>query len=150
MNSMESTLHNPALTSGKTNPKAITIAYWIVTALFLLPGDELHRLLRATGPAAGGGGVHTPRLPGRLLPDGALMGQGGGRAGILVPDGSRPAQRVGVRRLRHQPRLGVIAHFSIHDRLVALAPSSITSVLWLLSYYFWRRLRTAHRINRFA
>jgi hypothetical protein len=36
MNPMESTLHNPALISGKTNSKAITIAYWIVTALFCL------------------------------------------------------------------------------------------------------------------
>jgi hypothetical protein len=35
----------------------------------------------------------------------------------------------------------VIAHLSISDRPAALAPSSITSVLWGLSYYFWRRLQ---------
>ena len=29
-------MDNPALISGKTNLKAITIAYWIVTALFCL------------------------------------------------------------------------------------------------------------------
>jgi hypothetical protein len=33
---MESTLHNPALVAGKTIPKTVTIAYWIVTALFCL------------------------------------------------------------------------------------------------------------------
>src|SRR5260370_12292055 len=33
---MESTLHNPALVAGKTTPKATTIVYWIVTALFCL------------------------------------------------------------------------------------------------------------------
>ena len=37
----------------------------------------------------------------------------------------------------------IIAHLSIHDRPAALAPSSITSVLLVLSYYFWRRLQTA-------
>lgn len=35
----------------------------------------------------------------------------------------------------------LIAHLSIHDRPAALAPSTITSVLWGLSYYFWRRLQ---------
>src|SRR5947208_8767895 len=33
---MESTLQNPALVAGKTRPKATTIVYWIVTALFCL------------------------------------------------------------------------------------------------------------------
>ena len=37
----------------------------------------------------------------------------------------------------------LIAHFSIHDRRAAFAPSSITSVLWVLSYYFWRRMQAA-------
>ena len=39
----------------------------------LLPADRLHRL-RAAALAAGGGGVHSPRLP-RVLPGGALVGQ---------------------------------------------------------------------------
>src|SRR5690349_25115165 len=33
---MESTLAKPALVADKTTPKAMTIAYWIVTALFCL------------------------------------------------------------------------------------------------------------------
>jgi hypothetical protein len=77
MNAMD----NPALISGKTNPKAITIAYWIVTALFCLVAINLVSAL--------------------------------------------------------------IAHLSIHDRPAAFAPSSLTSVLWVLSYYFWRRLQAA-------
>jgi putative oxidoreductase len=36
----------------------------------------------------------------------------------------------------------LIAHLSIGDRPQALAPSAITSVLWGLSYFFWRRLQT--------
>jgi hypothetical protein len=35
----------------------------------------------------------------------------------------------------------LIAHLSIHDRTAAIVPSSITSVLWAFSYYFWRRLQ---------
>jgi hypothetical protein len=35
----------------------------------------------------------------------------------------------------------IIAHLSIHDVPQALVPSSLTSVLWGLSYYLWRRLR---------
>ena len=33
---MESTLQKPALVAAKTTPKAKTIVYWIVTALFCL------------------------------------------------------------------------------------------------------------------
>jgi hypothetical protein len=36
----------------------------------------------------------------------------------------------------------IIAHLSIGDRPAALAPSSITSLLRALSYFFWRRLQT--------
>jgi hypothetical protein len=33
----------------------------------------------------------------------------------------------------------IIAHLSITDRPLSLIPSTITSVLWGCSYYFWRR-----------
>jgi putative oxidoreductase len=36
----------------------------------------------------------------------------------------------------------LIAHLSISDRAAALIPSATTSVLWGLSYFFWRRLQT--------
>ncbi|HZD76773.1 MAG TPA: DoxX family protein [Acidobacteriaceae bacterium] len=35
----------------------------------------------------------------------------------------------------------LIAHLSMGDGWQALAPSTITSVLWGLSYFFWRRLQ---------
>ena len=35
----------------------------------------------------------------------------------------------------------LIAHFCIHDRVAAIVPSSITSVLWGFSYFFWRRMQ---------
>jgi putative oxidoreductase len=35
----------------------------------------------------------------------------------------------------------LIAHLSISDRPAALIPSSVSSVLWALSYFFFRRLQ---------
>ena len=35
----------------------------------------------------------------------------------------------------------IIAHLSISDRPAAFVPSTTTSVLWGISYYFWRRLQ---------
>jgi hypothetical protein len=35
----------------------------------------------------------------------------------------------------------LIAHLAISDRPAALVPSATTSVLWTLSYFFWRRLQ---------
>ena len=42
----------------------------------------------------------------------------------------------------------IIAHSSIHDRPAAFIPSTTTSVLWMLSYYFWRRLQAAPALER--
>jgi putative oxidoreductase len=39
----------------------------------------------------------------------------------------------------------IIAHLSIADRPASLIPSSITSVLWGFSYFFWRRLQAPQR-----
>jgi hypothetical protein len=41
----------------------------------------------------------------------------------------------------------LIAHFSISDRPAAFVPSSITSVLWGFSYFFWRRLQASAHGN---
>ena len=35
----------------------------------------------------------------------------------------------------------VIAHASIRDTALAFVPSTLTSVLWVLSYCFWRRVQ---------
>ena len=84
--------------------KAIVIAswgFWTVTALFCLQiGFTAYAQLQ---PAAGGGGVHPPRLP-RLFPGGARVGQAP-RRGAVAGAGAGAAQGVGLRRLRHHPRL---------------------------------------------
>src|SRR5262249_42969430 len=52
---------------------------------------------------AGGGGVHASWFP-RVLPGGAHVGQAPGR-GAAACAGAGAAQGVGLRRLRHHPRL---------------------------------------------
>jgi hypothetical protein len=49
------------------------------------------------------------------------MGKGGRRAGTTRPHAGRPAQRVGIRRLRHKLTSAVIGHLSINDRPAAFA-----------------------------
>jgi hypothetical protein len=41
----------------------------------------------------------------------------------------------------------LIAHASIHDRRLAFLPSSMTTTLWALSYYFFRRLNATSAQN---
>ena len=137
---MESTVHNPAFAAGRTNPKAI--AYWIFTGLFCLEMlftayYELMVLPQAAqaftrlGFAANSFRVELSWA--KVL----------GVAVLLLP--MVPA------RLKEWAYAGfainlvsaLIAHFSIHDRPLAFVPSSITSVLWVLSYYFWRRMQAA-------
>ena len=57
---MESTLQKPALVAAKTSQRK---GHRLLDRhRALLPADELYRL-RATAPAAGGGGVHSPGFP---------------------------------------------------------------------------------------
>ncbi len=136
---MESTLQNPAVFAGRTAPKAMTIAWWIVTALFCLEMSftAYWELLR--------------------LPDAA---QAFARLGF-ASDAFRVelswAKVIGVvillcpvpARLKEWAYAGfainlvsaLIAHFSISDRTAAFIPSTITGVLWAISYFLWRRLQ---------
>src|SRR5580704_11036889 len=105
--SIESTLHKPCPRGRQDHPQSQDHRL-LDGHRALLPADELRRL-RGTAPAAGGGGVRPPRLP-RLLSGGALVGQAS-RRGADACAGA--AQEVGLRRLRHRPRLG--AHLPVGD-----------------------------------
>ena len=134
---MESTLQKPALVAAKDHRQSQDHRL-LDRHRALLPADGLHRL-RAAAPAAGGGGVHPPRLP-RLLPGGALVGQAP-RRGAAACAGAGAAQGVGLRRLRHHLASALIAHFSVGDGPEAWGWAAATGVLWGLSYFFWRRLQ---------
>ena len=135
---MESTLHNPAVTSGETSSKAVTVAYWVVTILFCLEMSftAYYELLVLPQAAQAFTRLGFPASYFRVELSWAKVL---GVLVLLVP--MVPA------RLKEWAYAGfainlvsaLIAHFSIHDRPAAFAPSSLTSVLWLLSYYLWHR-----------
>src|SRR5882672_11304889 len=133
---MESTLQNPAF--ARTTPKDTTIVYWIITVLFclemsftayyeLLPQglqaftrlgfpNSYFRIELSLAKLAGAGALLIPFFPARL--------REWAYAGFAINLVS-----------------AIIAHLSIRDIPLAFVPSTITSVLWTFSYYFWRRLQ---------
>ena len=137
---MESTLQKPALVAAKTTPIAKTIVYWIVTALFCLEMSftAYYELLPQGAQAFARLGFPAGYF--RMeLSFAKLLGV----AALLVP--MVPA------RLKEWAYAGfainlvsaLITHLSLGQGPAAVSPSAITSVLWALSYFFWRRLNSA-------
>jgi len=137
---MESTLQIPALAAARFSPKAMTIAYWIVTALFCLEMSftAYYELLPQGAQAFARLGFPAGYF--RMeLSFAKLLGV----AALLVP--MVPA------RLKEWAYAGfainlvsaLITHLSLGQGPAAVSPSAITSVFWALSYFFWRRLNSA-------
>jgi putative oxidoreductase len=131
---------------GSTTPsKTVLIAFWIFTALFCLEMSftayyELMRLPEAA-QAFSRLGFSAPAF--RIELSWAKVV---GVIALLIPQ--IPA-RGWIYVIKEWAYAGfainlisaLIAHLSIHDRPAALFPSSSTSVLWALSYIFWRKLQ---------
>ena len=140
---MESTLNNPAISAGKTSTRAVALAFWIFTGLFCLEMlfTAYYELLVLPQAAQAFARLGFPAAAFRIELSWAKVV---GVLALLAP--IRPA-RINS-RVKEWAYAGfainlvsaIIAHLSIHDRPAALAPSTITSVLWAFSYYFWRRL----------
>src|SRR5262245_38292534 len=98
---MESTLQKPAFVAANITPKAKTIVYWIVTALFCLQiGFNAYAQLRL--PQVAEAFTHLG-FPAYFRVE--LSCQVPGR-GADACAGAGAAQGVGLCRLRHHPRLG--------------------------------------------
>src|SRR3954453_3292771 len=137
---MESTLQSPILGTARTSPKVMTIAYWIVTAMFCvdmsftayaqlrLPevGQEFARLgfsaafFRIELSWAKLVGVATLLLP--IVPAWLKEWAYAGFAITLVS--------------------ALIAHFSLGEGPEAWGWAAGSGVMWALSYIFWRRLQS--------
>jgi hypothetical protein len=118
----------------------MTITYWIVTALFCLEMSftAYYELLPQGAQAFARLGFPAGYF--RMeLSFAKLLGV----AALLVP--MVPA------RLKEWAYAGfainlvsaLITHLSLGQGPAAVSPSAITSVLWALSYFFWRRLNSA-------
>jgi len=132
---MESTLPTPARVFGGTTPQARAIVYWIVTALFCLEMGFTAWYMLAVLPA---GAQAITRLG--FPPYFRIELAWAKLIGVAVLLAPVPA------RLKEWAYAGfainlasaLIAHLSMGDGPDALAPSSVTGVLWALSYFFWR------------
>jgi putative oxidoreductase len=126
--------------------RRLLAAFWIVTALFCLEMSftAYYELLRLPEAAQAFSRLGFSAASFRVELSWAKVV---GVAALLVP--MIPA-RGAIYVIKEWAYAGfainlvsaIIAHLSISDRPAALAPSSITSVLWALSYFFWRRLQT--------
>ena len=132
---METTLQNPALVAARTMPKTTTILYWTVTALFCLQmGFTAYAQLRLPQVADSFAHLGFPDYFRVELAWAKLLG-------VVLMVAPVPA------RLKEWAYAGfainlasaVIAHLAVGDGPDAWSFAAGTSVLWVLSYFFWRR-----------
>jgi hypothetical protein len=125
--------------------KGLVAAFWISTALFCLEMSftAYYELLRLPEAAQAFTRLGFSAASFRVELSWAKVA---GVAALLIP--MIPARGV-IYVIKEWAYAGfpinlvsaLIAHLSIGDRPQALAPSAITSLLWGLSYFFWRRLQ---------
>jgi hypothetical protein len=133
---METTFESQALAAANTAPKAVTVAYWIVTALFCLQmGFTAYAQLSLPQVAEAFNHLGFPGYFRVELAWAKLLA-------LVVLLAPAPA------RLKEWAYAGfaitlvsaLIAHFSVGDGPEAWSFAAVTSVLWGLSYFLWRRL----------
>ena len=131
---MEPTTEKPAFAAATARTGALTIAYWIVTVLFCLQiGFTAYAQLSLPQVAQMFTHLGFPGYFRVELAWAKLLGV----AVLLLPV---PA------RLKEWAYAGfainlisaLVAHLSMGEGAAAVFPSAATSVLWGLSYFFWR------------
>ncbi|HJZ95590.1 MAG TPA: DoxX family protein [Candidatus Solibacter sp.] len=136
---METTLQNPALVALKITPKTTTVLYWIVTALFCLQMSfTAYARLRLPQVAQAFTYFGFPGYFRVELSWAKLLG-------VMLMLAPVPA------RLKEWAYAGfainiasaLIAHLAVGDGPNAWSFAAATSVLWGLSYFFWRRREAA-------
>jgi hypothetical protein len=142
---MESTLNKPAFVAGNAIPKATTILFWTFTALFCLEMSftAYYELLPQGAQAFTRLGFPNGYFRWELS-----LAKLVGVAVLVVP---MVPSRGFLYMMKEWAYAGfainlvsaIIAHLSISDRPLAFLPSTLTSVLWAASYFFWRRLQTS-------
>lgn len=137
---MESTMQNPALIGVNTNRKTLAIAFWIFTGLFCLEMlfTAYYELLVLPQAAEAFARLGFSAAAFRIELSWAKVV---GVLTLLLPVVPARMKEWAYAGFAINLVSALIAHLSIHDRPAALVPSSLTSVLWILSYYFWRRLQ---------
>src|SRR5262249_55375596 len=139
---MESTLKKPDLVASSTAAKARTIVYWIVTVLFCLQMSfTAYAQLRLPQVAGEFTRLGFPAYFRVELSWAKLLGV----VLILAPV---PAwlKEWAYAGFAITLASALIAHFSIGEGPAAWVWAAVTSVLWALSYFFWRRSSKLERV----
>ena len=146
MNASDSTMNSYAMkVSEKKTSRALVAGFWIFTALFCLEMlfTAYYELLVLPQAAQAFTRLGFPAASFRVELSWAKVA---GVAALLMP--IVPARRI-IYVIKEWAYAGfainlisaLIAHHSISDRPQAFVPSATTSMLWALSYFFWRRLQ---------
>ena len=133
---MESTLQQPALGAAETTPRAKTIVYWIVTALFSLQMSfTAYAELRLPQVAQMFTHLGFPAYYFRVELSLAKL------LGVMLLLAPVPARLKEWAYAGFAINLGsaLIAHLAVGDGPEAWSWAAGTGVLWGLSYFFWRR-----------
>jgi hypothetical protein len=134
---MESTLQKPALVAAGTAPKATTIVYWIVTALFCVQMSfTAYAQLRLPQVAAAFTHLGFPAYFRVELSWAKLLGV----ALLLAPVPAR-LKEWAYAGFAINLASALIAHLAMDDGPDAWVYAAGAGVLWGLSYFFWRRLQ---------
>ena len=136
---MESTLENRALVAAKATTNAMTIVYWIVTAMFCLQMSfTAYAELRLPQVAEAFTHLGFPAYFFRVELSWAKL------LGVVLLMAPVPARVKEWAYAGFAINLGsaLIAHLAVGDGPEAWGWAAATAVLWALSYFFWRRLQT--------
>ena len=135
---MESTLQNPALVAARTTPKARTVAYWIVTALFCLQiGFTAYAQMRLAEVSEAFTHLGFPAYFRMELAWAKLLG-------VVLLLAPVPARLKEWAYAGFAINLGsaLIAHVAVGDGPDAWGWAVADGALWAVSYYLWRRRGT--------
>ncbi len=134
---MESTFENPAI-SDRTSPRAVVILFWVFTLLFCL---EMCFTAYYELTSQGAQAFSRLGFPNNNFRFELSLAKLAGAAILLIPAVPARVKEWAYAGFAINLISAVIAHASIHDRPLAFLPSSITSVLWAVSYLCWRRMQ---------
>jgi hypothetical protein len=135
---MESTLRNPALQTARTTPATTTIVYWIVTAIFCAQMSftayaelRLPQVAEAFTHLGFPGYFRVELSWAKVL--GVLL------VPAPVPDRVKEWAYAGF---AIDLASAIIAHLAVGDGVDAWGWAAGTGVLWGLSYFLWRGLKS--------
>src|SRR5581483_10179547 len=132
---MESTLQKPALVAAKSSPEAKAVVYWIVTALFCLQmAFTAYAQLRLPQVAQAFTHFGFPAYFRVELSWAKLLG-----VAILLAPAPPRLKEWAYAGFAINLASALVAHFAVGDPPAAWSWAAATAVLWVLSYFLWRK-----------